>query len=1318
MAVTIPIPHIGETLGGSVIYEEYKGDFAAARRIADAALATARTTGDPSQLADALLACGIVQMLQGEIAGALACLDEAAGCAPDPEVQLRARAYAEQAMQDGYNLSPGGGSEVPDEPGALMLLSAYLEQQSPLITTLAHHLHTPGVIVEGSLRGTLGHTRLLRYDGAAGGRAICLSYADQLAQLRSLRVMADADPSLLAYLDWQTAVGRFAGGDVATAQALLAQATARYREVGDKAGEAGCLMQAGDWLAAPLSSPDLWTTWLSAGSTSHSRAWAIEAVEMAPPTEPERAQAWYDQAAARFASAGAPRGTAALALRSAYLATLTDRYDHALAHAERAQALFAAAGDYRGAQLARTHRMLARIGAGHRPEDTAEASAIGAWGRETRSWSYALGLGVLCARIGRRWLIRDGDYERAVACFRLGEHLFAALKAPIAQSKCIADQCETYKAVGDLAASVVSAERGLDLGLVTTAPHSAAENWQQIAYFGWILVDLSNQRTDPSGLEQAATRLDAILKQCPQIPVPQASADPQSIEMITAQSMQFQIDTGTWYIRHALDTARFMAPTYQGQRALKAGNTQEATRWFAVARENMVDNTAFAPAFLEALLAAFARRHDDAARWYRQFLGISLITLDVVVDAEATTGTGAPTFVDQMIGGPPLAVQLRHLADEQRRAPIASAAPTEGTQDNAFITAAAHNNAALQRQKLRGYLQQALEFFTRARAYADAQAAMGWLEVLDVSDWWRNANPPWALRTCRGMFAEGLGHFDVALQAFDQAITIYEQQRGTLSSIELKATLAADSVTQELFYYAARAALKLREHALAAGDTAGATTAFERAFAAVERGKARSLLDLMAGGSMVDSTGSSASQPLRAWRRASAYLTTQRGLLAHEQSAATPNPQRIAALGASITTAEEELGRAETALAAANPQIRAAQQMDAVPLTVAEVSAALPPDGALLQYAFLADDLLAWAITAAGVAHVHRVALPYGALERAVTAFRHSCEGGLSSDAGEDLSNLLLEPFAPVLKSHRRLIIIPYGAAHSLPFQALPWQETPLGLSHTLSYLPSASTLRYLERPPRGAPRILAVGGPAAMTWTFPGAREAQALAPLKGATVEARFIAGLFPGSIALVGEQATAAAVHAAIPDYSMLHFATHGVLSAEAPLLSSILLANGEALSVYELMGMRFDADLVVLSACRTAEGETTAGDEVLGLTRGLLAAGARAAVVSLWPVDDLATSLLMGHFYQELHTGAGPAAALRVAQTYLRTLSADAILAIYSAIEAAFARDEVEETVRNLVASEVVARNASPIEASERCNDYSHPHYWAPFVVVGG
>jgi CHAT domain-containing protein len=167
-------------------------------------------------------------------------------------------------------------------------------------------------------------------------------------------------------------------------------------------------------------------------------------------------------------------------------------------------------------------------------------------------------------------------------------------------------------------------------------------------------------------------------------------------------------------------------------------------------------------------------------------------------------------------------------------------------------------------------------------------------------------------------------------------------------------------------------------------------------------------------------------------------------------------------------------------------------------------------------------------------------------------------------------------------------------------------------------------------------------------------------------------------------------------------VLHFATHGRLDQDAPGLSCLLLAGGEALSVYELAGMELDVDLAVLSACRTGQGEATRGDDVVGLARGLLGAGCRAAVVSLWPVDDASTAILMAAFYRRLAAGTVPVDALRAAQLHVRGLGvaeAAAELAALRAVVPASTRD--------------VFNRLGPVGAA----GYDHPYHWAPFVLVG-
>jgi CHAT domain-containing protein len=125
----------------------------------------------------------------------------------------------------------------------------------------------------------------------------------------------------------------------------------------------------------------------------------------------------------------------------------------------------------------------------------------------------------------------------------------------------------------------------------------------------------------------------------------------------------------------------------------------------------------------------------------------------------------------------------------------------------------------------------------------------------------------------------------------------------------------------------------------------------------------------------------------------------------------------------------------------------------------------------------------------------------------------------------------------------------------------------------------------------------------------------------------------------------------------DYRVIHFATHGYLNTERPELSGLVLSlvdeRGEPqdgfLSLSEIYNLRLSAELVVLSACQTGLGKQVQGEGLVGLTRGFMYAGAPRVVASLWAVQDRATAVLMGRFYEAmLQRGVRPAAALRAAQ----------------------------------------------------------------------
>ena len=143
----------------------------------------------------------------------------------------------------------------------------------------------------------------------------------------------------------------------------------------------------------------------------------------------------------------------------------------------------------------------------------------------------------------------------------------------------------------------------------------------------------------------------------------------------------------------------------------------------------------------------------------------------------------------------------------------------------------------------------------------------------------------------------------------------------------------------------------------------------------------------------------------------------------------------------------------------------------------------------------------------------------------------------------------------------------------------------------------------------------------------------------------------------------------------------------------------------------MGLRLEADLVVLSACQTGLGERTGGDDVVGLARGLLAAGARDAIVSLWPVGDVSTSLLMARFYTRLRVGDPPAIALAAAQEYLRRLSAEE-----AADELAQLRDTIVGGVADGSLPDDLARDVTR-RTPRRSADYRHPQSWAAMIAIG-
>jgi CHAT domain-containing protein len=236
----------------------------------------------------------------------------------------------------------------------------------------------------------------------------------------------------------------------------------------------------------------------------------------------------------------------------------------------------------------------------------------------------------------------------------------------------------------------------------------------------------------------------------------------------------------------------------------------------------------------------------------------------------------------------------------------------------------------------------------------------------------------------------------------------------------------------------------------------------------------------------------------------------------------------------------------------------------------------------------------------------------------------------------QHLHTLVWQPLAARLAGQQRVLIVPHGPLGSIPFAALHDGARCVGEQHELAFAPSARVaLRALAARPATAQEVLALGDSTR----------------LAHAGQEAQAVAALLPRGAAFVGEEATVANLRRHCASADVIHLACHAQFRADNPLFSALHLRDG-VLSAEAIEALRLPSAVVVLSGCETALHGQESGDEMFGLTRAFLLAGAARVIASLWPVDDAVTAGWMKDFYTGLRRGQGPAAALRLAQLAAR------------------------------------------------------------------
>lgn len=309
---------------------------------------------------------------------------------------------------------------------------------------------------------------------------------------------------------------------------------------------------------------------------------------------------------------------------------------------------------------------------------------------------------------------------------------------------------------------------------------------------------------------------------------------------------------------------------------------------------------------------------------------------------------------------------------------------------------------------------------------------------------------------------------------------------------------------------------------------------------------------------------------------------------------------------------------------------------------VAVLQKQLRPDERVVEFQDLPARLLVWVVGNDGIRE-QSYPIPRKDLVQLVDAFRQSIIDGRRSavNAADQLGELLLKPLA--LQPGTRLIVVPSGSMYYLPFQALRLDGKYLIETHPLSVSPSASiAMQLIQRGTVVHGTLTAFGNPdVAPQYALPGSE------------AEVKALAAAFPDARVYLHADATKTRFEQTAGSTSLIHVAAHAQADSIDPLYSRILLANenGKAdfLEAHEVLGLDLDkVSLVTLSACESGLGRVADGDEVLGFTRSFLAAGASGLIVSLWPVSDEATKLLMSTLYGELAKGVDVQTAMQHAQ----------------------------------------------------------------------
>ena len=545
------------------------------------------------------------------------------------------------------------------------------------------------------------------------------------------------------------------------------------------------------------------------------------------------------------------------------------------------------------------------------------------------------------------------------------------------------------------------------------------------------------------------------------------------------------------------------------------------------------------------------------------------------------------------------------------------------------------------------------------------EAKEGYDQLLKHPETRYNGEIYWLILHDRGRIAAREGNIGEAIEFFRQAVDVIEQQRSTINTEASKIGFVGN---KQSVYHDLIAAL------VSAGEPA-------KAFEYAERSKARALVDLLA--AKKDFAVQAADE-----RQINALLSQL------DASEAEARVQQTVATPDRADSRRSPGFDIKERIKAGAPEL--ASLVTVTTASLPELQSRIRGDETLVEYYYHGEDLYAFVV---GKEALQAVKLNGAGLVGDVEQWRKSLEDIQSQQylsISQKLYRTLIQPIEPLL-TRPNLILVPHGTLHYLPFNALHGGGGYLVARYSIRLLPSASVINYLkDKPADRKEQALVFGNPDLGDPRY----------DLRYAQEEAVTIAREFSQAKIFLQREATETAFKNVAGQFGYVHLATHGRFESDSPMNSGLYLVkdseNDGILTVGEIYSLRLNADLVTLSACETGLGKINNGDDMVGLSRGFLYAGARSIVGSLWSVEDSSTAALMASFYKNLKT-MSKVEALRQAQLQL---------------------------IRGEVRSDLLARRgiggvgklgevpqSKPATQETLSVSTSHPYFWAPFILVG-